>query len=101
MLSAGLQGLLQSFLSARVSSCAHLRSPASGSNAHLDPVFQSIVDKRNEVAFLHNAIDGYGRRVRFLAGLNLGPSYRDVVVGFAIPVTQRELVPLRGQARRE
>jgi hypothetical protein len=64
-------------------------------------VLVTIVGKENEVAFLSDPIHGNAWRVDFFVVLHLGSSYRDVVVGFAIPVAQRELVPFSRQARCE
>src|SRR5438105_9264482 len=80
---------------------AHLLNRISGRNAHHDSVFSSIVCKKNEVAFLRNAIEGYAQLSEFLVVSCFQSSNRDVVVGFAISVAQRELVPLLRQAWRE
>ena len=57
---------------------------------------QSIVVKTDGVVSLRDAIERYGWRV-----VVRGASHDDVVVGFAIPIAQAELVPLRRQTWRK
>ena len=71
-----------------------MRNETSGRNADLDLMFLPIVIKRKEIPFLGDSIESYAWRAKFLVVSCFRSSNRDVVVGFAIPVAQRELVPL-------
>ena len=94
MTSARISAALR--LQACSSAYTHCRNGIPAGNPHLDPVFPTIVDKNNERIILCYAINRYARRSDLLVTFDVRSQHRDVVVGFAIAVAQRELVPLRG-----
>ena len=65
-------------------------------NPHLSPMFLAVVNKRDSLTLLQDAIDRDTCRTFLMARL-----HGDMVDSFPVPVVDFERIPTLGQARRE